>query len=201
MRTLLIATTNPGKKKEFQQLFESFSLDIKSLEDYPDAPDVEETGDTFQENARLKAETLCHLYGLPTLSDDSGLSVEALNGRPGVYSARYAGEEKNDQANLEKVLEELKGIPFEKRIATFHCVLALAIPNKETRYIDGELKGFITDKPRGSHGFGYDPIFYLPDEERTLAELTQDEKNRMSHRAKAFQQLKAQWPEIERDLT
>lgn len=201
MTTLLIATTNPGKKKEFQKLFESFSLEIKSLEDVPDAPDVKETGDTFQENARLKAETLCQLYQLPTLSDDSGLSVAALEGRPGVYSARYAGEEKNDQANLEKVLQELKGLPFEKRTATFHCVLALSIPNKKTRYIDGELKGFIAESPKGNHGFGYDPIFYVPEEERTLAELSQDEKNQMSHRAKAFQQLKAQWPEIVRDLT
>lgn len=200
MTTLLIATTNPGKKKEFQQLFASFSIEIKSLEDFPNTPEVEETGDTFTENARLKAETVCNLYKLPTLSDDSGLAVSALSGKPGVYSARYAGEGKNDQANVKKVMKELEGLPFEEREATFYCVLALAIPGKKTRFIEGTLEGFITDEPKGEQGFGYDPIFYVPELKKTLAELRPDEKNKISHRASAFHQLIDQWPKIEEDL-
>ncbi len=200
MKTLLIATTNQGKLKEFKHLFSSSSFEIKSLADFKEAPDVEETGDTFQENARLKAETLCKLYGLPTLSDDSGLSIRALDGRPGVYSARFAGEERNDRANMEKVLTELTEVPAEKRQATFHCTLAFASPGKPTRYIDGTLDGWITFEPKGTNGFGYDPIFYLPEKKATLAELTGEEKNKLSHRADAFRKLKLEWTEIERDL-
>lgn len=201
MTTLLIATTNPGKKREFEELFKHFSITIKSLEDFPPSPEVEETGHTFYENARIKAETYAHMHGLLTLSDDSGLSIDALNGRPGVYSARYAGEEKNDQANLEKVLNEMKGIPYEQRGATFFCVLALAIPGKKTRFIEGKLSGYITEEPKGGHGFGYDPIFFVPEKNQTLAELSREEKNRMSHRAHAFYQLKEQWRAFKEDLT
>lgn len=200
MKTLVIATTNPGKKKDFEQLFQAFQLDIKTLADFPNAPDVEETGNTFQENARLKAEAISQLYQLPTLADDSGLCIEALDGAPGVYSARYAGEEKNDQANLKKVLDELKTVPFDQRQATFHCVLALSIPGKPTRFINGTLSGYIAEHPRGTNGFGYDPIFYIPRLEKTLAELTKEEKNRISHRADAFNQLKNIWDDVERDL-
>jgi XTP/dITP diphosphohydrolase len=200
MKSLLIATTNQGKLREFKQLFQDVSIDIKSLQDFPEAPDVEETGTTFSENARLKAETLAELYQLPTLSDDSGLKVDALEGAPGVYSARYAGEAKNDQANIEKVLKELEGVPYDARKATFFCVLALAIPGKETRYLEGQLPGFILTEPKGEHGFGYDPIFYVPELHKTLAELSSNQKNAISHRAKAIQKLQQMWPEIERDL-
>ncbi|WEG13955.1 XTP/dITP diphosphatase [Pullulanibacillus sp. KACC 23026] len=200
MTTLLLATTNAGKKREFEHLFRDFDIDLKTLADFSDAPDVEETGETFKENAGLKAETISRRYNISTLADDSGLAVKALGGRPGVYSARYAGVERNDQANVEKVLEELKDVPKEEREATFYCVLALAIPGKATRYIEGTLSGYITKEPIGHEGFGYDPIFYVPHLGKTLAELTSDEKNKISHRAQAFQTLKELWPEIEGDL-
>ncbi|HSU79413.1 MAG TPA: XTP/dITP diphosphatase [Candidatus Angelobacter sp.] len=200
MKKLLIATTNQGKLREFNQLFKEFSLEIMSLQDFPTAPDVEETGTTFSENARLKAETLAALTQLPTLADDSGLMVDALEGAPGVYSARYAGEAKNDQANIEKVLHEMKDVPDEARTASFVCVLALAIPGKATRYLEGKLPGVITKEPIGDHGFGYDPIFYVPDLNNTLAELSSEQKNAISHRAKAMEHLRAMWQEIERDL-
>lgn len=200
MTALLIATTNQGKLREFKQLFHSFDLDLHSLNDFPDAPDVEETGSTFTENARLKAETLAKKYGMPTLSDDSGLMVDALDGAPGVYSARYAGEAKDDQANIEKLLRELKDTPDDARTASFVCVLALAIPGKPTRYLEGQLPGVITQAPKGDHGFGYDPIFYVSEFDQTLAELSNEQKNAISHRAKAMEKLQQLWPEIERDL-
>jgi XTP/dITP diphosphohydrolase len=200
MTSLLIATTNQGKLREFKQLFQNYSIEVQSLQDFPDAPDVEETGTTFSENARLKAETLAELYQLPTLSDDSGLMVDALEGAPGVYSARYAGEAKDDQANIKKVLHELESIPYEARKASFICVLALAIPGKETRYLEGQLPGIIATGPKGDHGFGYDPIFYLPELHKTLAELSSEQKNAISHRAKAMEKLQQMWPKIERDL-
>lgn len=200
MTSLLIATTNLGKLKEFNDLFGAFSIELKSLKDFPEAQEVEETGTTFQENARLKAEALCEFSNLPTLADDSGLSIEALNGQPGVYSARYAGLDKNDQANMEKVLFELNGIPIEKRRAAFYCVLALAIPGKPTRFIEGRLDGYISLEPRGNNGFGYDPIFFVPEQKATLAEISREVKNTISHRANAFEQLKKMWPEIEREF-
>lgn len=192
MNELLIATKNKGKVREFEQLFVPLGYKVKSLLDIENAIDVVEDGKTFQENAIKKAETISKLLNIPTLADDSGLVVDALQGRPGVYSARYAGIGKDDKANLEKVLEELSGVPDQKRNARFHCSLALAIPGKATIVVDGTCEGVITKEPKGSEGFGYDPIMYIPSLEKTMAELSKEEKNKISHRSMALKKLKDQ---------
>lgn len=144
--------------------------------DFPDIPEIEETGNTFEENAILKAESVSHTLNKMVISDDSGLIVDALEGRPGIYSARYAGEQKNDQNNIDKVLSELQGVPEEKRTARFYCALAIAIPGQETRTVSGTCEGRILTERRGTHGFGYDPVFYLPEKDQSMAELSSDEK-------------------------
>ena len=169
-------------------------MTVKTLLDYPDAPNIAETGDTFKMNALLKAEGISHYFRKTVIADDSGLIVDALDGRPGVFSARYAGEEKNDDANIEKVLAELQGVPWEKRTARFHCSLALVIPGKHPVTFEGTCEGFILDEKRGENGFGYDPIFYVPEYGKTMAELPPEEKNKISHRAHAIRKLK-KWME------
>jgi XTP/dITP diphosphohydrolase len=150
---------------------------------------VEETGETFAENALLKAETVAKKLNTIVLADDSGLKVDALGGQPGVYSARYAGEEKNDAANNAKLLSELAELPEQERGAQFHCTLALAHPEKESLVIEGEVEGYILAVPRGENGFGYDPLFYVPELEKSMAELSGEEKNKISHRAVALRKL------------
>ncbi len=188
-QTIVIATRNKGKAKEFESLFDKKGYTIKTLLDYPEVPDVEETGDTFQENALLKAETIAKEFGTLVLADDSGLVVKALHGQPGVYSARYAGEEKNDAKNNAKLLIELADMTGSDRQASFHCSLALAKPGTESLVIDGELEGVIAGVPKGDNGFGYDSLFYVSEKGRTLAELSENEKNEISHRAVALKQL------------
>jgi non-canonical purine NTP pyrophosphatase, rdgB/HAM1 family len=192
MKEILIATKNPGKAGEFAGLFHPFGVRVETLLDHPELPEVEETGATFQENARLKAETISRLLKKPVLADDSGLMIGALGGRPGVFSARYAGENKDDQKNIEKVLAEMAGIPAEKRNAEFVCILALAIPGEETRFFKGTCSGIILTEKRGHGGFGYDPIFYVPEKGKTFAEMTGEEKNAISHRGRAMENLE-QW--------
>lgn len=186
---LLIATRNEGKAKEFVDLFKSRGYEIKTLLDYPEMADIEETGKTFEENARLKAEGIAKELHCLVLADDSGLKVDALGGQPGVYSARYAGERKSDAANNAKLLHELTDIPMNERTAQFHCTLVLAEPGKESLVVSGELSGMIGRIPRGNNGFGYDPLFIIPETDKTLAEMTADEKNKISHRAKALHEL------------
>jgi XTP/dITP diphosphohydrolase len=159
------------------------------LLDFPEIADVEETGLTFEENAILKAEAVSRALNKMVIGDDSGLIVDALEGRPGIYSARYAGEPKNDQNNTDKVLSELKGIPEEKRSARFYCALAVAVPGQETMTVSGACEGRILEEQRGSNGFGYDPVFYVPEMGRAMAELSADEKNKISHRANALKKL------------
>lgn len=188
MEKLIVATRNEGKVREFRQLFSKYNIETLSLAELDEElPDVEETGDTFEENARLKAETIADILNVAVLADDSGLEVSALGNEPGVYSARYAGEEKNDQANVEKVLTKLKG--EHNREARFVCVLALAVPNEKTIFKKGTCEGKIAEKPEGNNGFGYDPIFYPEGYTRTMAELPADEKNRISHRSNALKKL------------
>lgn len=196
MKEVIIATKNAGKAREFQALLEKKGVTVKTLLDFPNSPDVEETGSTFAENARLKAETIARYFQTIVIADDSGLSVDVLGGKPGVYSARYAGEEKDDQANIAKVLKEMGGIPFEKRTARFHCALAVAVPNGPTTIFEGTCEGYITEAPKGENGFGYDPIFYVPQKGKTMAELTKEEKNKISHRAVALAKLEKQWDQI-----
>ncbi|SEM34268.1 XTP/dITP diphosphohydrolase [Mesobacillus persicus] len=191
MEQVIIATKNTGKAKEFERIFNAKGLQVKTLLDFPDIEDVEETGTTFEENAILKAETIANLLGKIVISDDSGLEVDALDGRPGVYSARYSGPEKSDSANIDKVLEELKGVPDSERTARFRCVLAVAQPGKKTVTFAGACEGRILQERRGTHGFGYDPIFFVEEKGKAMAELAPEEKNKISHRAKAIQKLEA----------
>ncbi|MGM9924549.1 MAG: XTP/dITP diphosphatase [Bacillus sp. (in: firmicutes)] len=192
MKKLIIATKNQGKAKEFIALFSPLGYEVLTLLDFKDAMDVEETGTTFEENAILKAEALCKQYNTMVIADDSGLIIDALDGRPGVYSARYAGLEKSDEANIDKVLGELENVPEEHRTARFYCALAISAPNKETVTVAGTVEGFITTARQGENGFGYDPIFYVPSLERTMAELRPEEKNAISHRANALKNLQAE---------
>ncbi|RLQ98019.1 XTP/dITP diphosphatase [Falsibacillus albus] len=189
-KQVIIATKNKGKAKEFVSMFSPYGIEVKTLLDIPNAPDVEETGTTFKENAILKAETISGEMNTIVIADDSGLAIDALEGRPGVYSARYAGEEKNDEANMDKVLMELKDIPGEDRTARFHCALAVAVPGEETITVEGTCDGHILFERQGTNGFGYDPIFFVKEQGKSMAELSSSEKNKISHRAKALQQLK-----------
>jgi len=186
---LLIATRNPGKAKEFEEMFSQKGYQIKTLLDYPEIEDVDETGFTFKENALLKSETIAKELNTLVIADDSGLVVPALDGVPGVFSARYAGEEKNDQANNAKLLAELGELEGEDRTAHFHCTLALSEPGRESLVVEGNVEGIIVDIPRGDNGFGYDPLFYVPEIGKTMAELEQNEKNKLSHRYRALLEL------------
>ncbi|MBM7653065.1 XTP/dITP diphosphatase [Neobacillus cucumis] len=191
MNEVIIATKNPGKAREFEHIFAARGIKVRTLLDFPDIPEIEETGSTFEENAILKAESVSHTLNKMVISDDSGLIVDPLEGRPGIYSARYAGEQKDDQNNIDKVLSELQGVPEEKRTARFYCALAIAIPGEETRTVSGTCEGRILTERRGTHGFGYDPVFYLPEKDQSMAELSSDEKNKLSHRSDALKKLDA----------
>lgn len=196
MKEVLIATRNKGKALEFEALFSPLGYSVKTLLDYPDVPDVEETGSTFKENALLKAETIASEFNVITIADDSGLIVDALNGEPGVYSARYAGKEKDDDANIDKVLRHLEGVPYSARTARFHCTLAVSRPGHSSLTVTGECDGHITDKRYGEHGFGYDPIFWIEDQNRTLAQMSKAEKGKISHRGKAIKKLAGLLPTL-----
>ncbi|MED3623641.1 XTP/dITP diphosphatase [Neobacillus thermocopriae] len=196
MKEVIIATKNPGKAKEFEKIFASRGVAVRTLLDFPELPEVEETGSTFEENAVLKAETISKALNKMVIGDDSGLIVDALGGKPGIYSARYAGEPKNDQKNIEKVLSELNGVEEESRTARFYCALAVAIPGQETYTVSGTCEGRILEKTRGTNGFGYDPIFYVPEKGVSMAELSSNEKNQISHRANALKKLESELDSI-----
>ena len=196
MSDLMLATGNPGKVRELRDLL-ALHLDLTSAalltpRDWPaPLPDVAETGATFAENARLKAEALAAATGLPALADDSGLCVDALGGAPGLYSARWAGAGASDADRNTKLLLALADVPPERRTAHFICAIALALPSGRTVLAEGVCEGLILDTPCGADGFGYDPLFLLPAAGRTMAELTAEEKNRLSHRALAISRLSA----------
>ncbi|CAM3821553.1 XTP/dITP diphosphatase [Alkalicoccus chagannorensis] len=190
-RDLFIASNNAGKMKEFKAFFEPKGFTVKSLSDLPEEVDVVEDGTTFEENAAKKAEEIGRKFDIPVLADDSGLEVDALDGAPGVYSARFAGEQKEDSANNALLLEKMSGI--EDRRARFVCVLALSFPGEDTILVRGTVEGEIAQSLRGTEGFGYDPLFYLPDRNKVMAELERDEKNDISHRADALKKLSNVW--------
>jgi XTP/dITP diphosphohydrolase len=196
MKEIIVATKNKGKTKEFQEMFAKRGYSVLTLLDFPEIEDVEETGTTFEENAILKAETISKVLGKIVIADDSGLVVDALDGKPGVFSARYAGEAKNDDANIDKVLQELSEVPEEERTARFYCALAIAIPGKQAVTVSGTCQGKILHERRGTNGFGYDPIFFSLEENRSMAELSSDEKNRISHRGKAIKKLDEQFDSL-----
>lgn len=183
---IVLATRNPGKVREIRTLMEGMPVEIMDLDDFPGLTLPSEDGKTFDENAIKKAEAVAKATGLWALADDSGLEVDCLDGRPGVFSARYAGEGSSDEENNLKLLEELKGVTFEKRGARYRCVIALVSPEGECHTFSGECEGVIAESPRGREGFGYDPIFFLPDKGKTMAELSPQDKNRISHRGKAL---------------
>jgi XTP/dITP diphosphohydrolase len=185
MRRLLIATHNPGKVAEYQSLLADLPLQITFLTELGIDHEVEEDEETFEGNAVLKARTFAEMTGLWTWADDSGLEVDALGGRPGVRSARYAGPGATDEEKWQKILAELGEFPYEDWTARFRCVVAIAQPDGKISTRTGKVNGLITDQPRGNNGFGYDPIFYLPDFDATMAELHPDVKNNISHRAEA----------------
>jgi XTP/dITP diphosphohydrolase len=191
MRKLVLATHNSGKIKEFERLLGEFVSDVRvlGLKDFPDMPDIAETGKTFIENSLLKAHGICEFTKLPTLADDSGLCIDYLNGDPGVYSARWSGAHGNDAANIEKVLSQLEGVPFSDRSAHFTCEVALVFPTRDELTESGKLSGFITLSPRGTAGFGYDPIFQPVGSELTLGELAHGEKDKISHRGIAMRAI------------
>ncbi len=190
MPKLLIATTNPGKLREYAAIFDGLPLELRTLRDEGIADEVEETGETFAENARLKAEYYARRSGQLTLADDSGLEVAALGGEPGVRSARYAGPGKSDAERNAFLLQKLAGVPFHARLARFVCAIALARPDGGIELVEGVLPGVIEFEPRGEGGFGYDPLFYVLDEDATLAELPLERKNQISHRARAAREAR-----------
>ena len=185
---LVIASGNPGKITEIQELLAGFPIEIKSLNDFGPIPQVQEDGETFDENAYKKASFTAKILGIPALADDSGLVVEALGGAPGVLSARYAGENATDEQRVAKLLKAMKGQTH--RNAAFECVLSIAVPSGPALTYEARCEGFIAQQPAGQNGFGYDPIFFYPPLNKTFGQMTIAEKSRVSHRGKALNELK-----------
>lgn len=188
-RRVVLATRNQGKVKEFNRLFADLGWEGISLAEFEGVPEVIEDGETFEANALKKAIEISTYLNLPALGDDSGLEVDALDGRPGVYSARYAGEDATDEKNWRKLLDELDGVPMERRTARFRCTIAFVVPGSEPVITTGSCEGLIAKEPKGTNGFGYDPVFYIPEMEKMMAQLLPEEKNQISHRARAMNHL------------
>ncbi len=194
---LLVASSNPGKLREYARLLADLDLDLVGLQDVPGVSMPLEDGSSFEENAGIKARSVAAAAGLLTLADDSGLEVDALDGAPGLHSARFGGPGLDDRGRCEHLLAQLGGVPPERRGARFVCVIAVASPAGELRLLRGETRGRILEAPQGSGGFGYDPLFLLPELGRSYAELERHEKNALSHRARAAAGLPAllrAWP-------
>ncbi len=188
--TLVVATKNPGKLREIASLAADLPLLLRPLGDYPNLEEIKEDGTTFFENALRKATRAVQCTQTAAIADDSGLEVDALQGAPGIYSARYAGEGASDEENVQKLLEAMTGVPPERRGAQFRCVLVLAEPEKEPVAFEGIWRGRISLEPAGRGGFGYDPVFFLPERGVTVSQLSLEEKNRLSHRAQALRRLR-----------
>ena len=186
---LLLATNNQAKVREYKSLLPDFPYELVTMAGQGITLAVNEVGNSLEENARLKATILATKSQLLALADDSGLEVDALNGEPGRLSARYAGENASDRERVNYLLARLKGVPREKRSARFRCVIALATPEGKIEFCSGECQGVITFAPKGEHGFGYDPVFYLPELDKTMAELPLTMKNQVSHRGQAARQV------------
>lgn len=191
MNEVVIASTNQGKIREIESILKDIKIRVKSLKDFPEIPEIEEDGLTFSENALKKAQLVSKLTGKVTIADDSGLEVEYLNGKPGIHSARYAGKDATDALNIQKLLKELQNVPYAQRKARFRCVMVLCSPKGFCHSVDGECEGIIGFEPQGTYGFGYDPVFIVPEYNKTMAQLSPNIKNRISHRAKALEKLKA----------
>lgn len=196
--TVVLATRNKGKIAELSSLFQALipDLEVLGLDQFPQISDIPETGATFLDNARIKAEHASRMSGLVAVADDSGLEVDALNGAPGVYSARYSGEKATDGKNNAKLLTEMANIPQNQRTARFTCLVTAVSPNGQSIHAKGHWPGRIAFKPKGANGFGYDPLFVDEKSGLTAAEMTSDMKNARSHRAQALQELLIQWPDF-----
>jgi XTP/dITP diphosphohydrolase len=186
---VVIATRNAGKLREIQEILAPLGLKVLSLSDFPEIPEILEDGQTFEENAVKKAAAVARQTRRVAIADDSGLAVDALQGRPGVFSSRYAGENATDADRYRKLLKEMAGVPEGQRGAAFICAVAIASPSGKVEVVEGERRGEIALAPKGSHGFGYDPVFYFPEAGKTMAELEPEAKNRISHRAQALEKL------------
>ncbi len=195
MKQVVIATKNKGKAKDFEALFAPLGYEVVTMFDVAPNMEIEETGTTFEENAVLKAEALAKELATIVIADDSGLAVDALNGEPGVYSARYAGDH-DDEANMVKLLQNLQDVEEDKRTARFCCCIAIAGPDFETTTVFGTCEGVIAREKRGTNGFGYDPVFFVPSLNRMMAELSPEEKGAISHRGNAIRKLKDQLPNL-----
>jgi XTP/dITP diphosphohydrolase len=191
---LVIATRNKGKTSEIKALLKDFPVKIKNLDDFGPIPHLEENGDTFDENAYKKASFAARFLGLPALADDSGLIVEALDGAPGIHSARYAGENATDEQRYLKLLDDMK--EKSNRKAAFECVISIAVPTGPALTYEARCEGRIATEPAGSNGFGYDPVFFYPPLNKTFAQITRKEKNRVSHRGKALTELKSEFDKV-----
>jgi len=191
---LVLATENPGKTREIRALLKDFPVTIKSLNDFGPIPNVEEDGATFDENAFKKSSFTAKVLGFPALADDSGLEVEALGGAPGVHSARYAGPSATDQERMAKLLQEMEG--KTDRAAAFMCVISIGVPSGVALTYEGRCEGLIAEAPAGENGFGYDPVFYYPPLKKTFAQLSAEEKNRISHRGTALAELKEEFDKV-----
>lgn len=187
-KRLIIASNNQGKIREFRELLSPYGFEVLSMREAGFTDEIVEDGETFEENAHIKAKAVFDAVGLPTMADDSGLEIDFLNGAPGVYSARYAGEGASDKDRCKKVLDEMHGVAHELREARFVCSIYFIYDEDDEYSVNGEVHGFIGDKPVGRNGFGYDPIFMINDDE-SMATIGEEEKNKISHRANAFRQL------------
>ena len=190
IRELVLATRNRHKVEELVAILGHLGITLRTLDEFPDAPDVAEDGNSCEANGVKKARAIAEFTGLPAVADDTGLEVDALGGRPGVYAARYAGEDATYEDNCRKLLRELTGVPCEQRTARFLTVAAIALPSGGVRVVHGTLEGVIAEEARGTLGFGYDPVFLIPELGKTLAQLSADQKNTISHRAKAFAKVR-----------
>ena len=191
---IVLATTNKGKTKEFKELLKDFPIEIKDLSDFGPIPEVIEDGETFDDNAYKKASFTAKVLGYPAMADDSGLCVEALDGAPGVYSARYAGDNATDAQNVDKLLDALKD--EENRKAAFECVISIAVPTGAALTYEGRCEGVLTREPAGDNGFGYDPLFFFPELNKTFAQLSIAEKGDISHRGKALKDVSREMDKI-----
>lgn len=197
---LVLASRNRGKREEIREMLKNFPVDIRDLDDFGPIPEIEEDGETFDDNAYKKAAFAARVLGYPAMADDSGIVVEALDGRPGVRSARYAGESATDEMNVAKLMQELHETETEggkkNRNAAFECVISIAVPTGAALTYQGRCEGVIVDQPKGENGFGYDPIFFYPEYGRTFAELSMQEKSEVSHRGRVFKEIVHEFDKI-----
>lgn len=189
--TLVLATNNPHKVEEIRQILEGLRIQLRTMDEFPGLGETEEDGQTFEANALKKAREVFRHTGLPSLADDSGLEVDTLGGEPGIFSARYGGVPHDHARNIRKLLARLEGVPFENRTARFHAVMAYIDARGGEFCFHGLVEGFVIDHQRGTNGFGYDPVFWIPEFQKTTAELDVDTKNRISHRARALEKFKS----------